>query len=175
MLQPLCRKIPVATVIQTHGVNGELTVELTPPADPVDDFRPGEPLIAEIDGLDVPFFIGSVRPRGPQSLLLTLDEVRSEADAADLLGHTLYVYTDASATADDDGFDSESLVGYQLIDADRGPLGPIADIVELGPGCWYFTVQGLGVHIPIVDEFFQEVDPRTRTVRMQLPQGLLEL
>lgn len=171
MLVPGKVKIAVATVIKPHGIKGELSVELTDMAEPDEDFAPGGCLIAEIDGLDVPFFVASSRPRGSESLLLKLDDVESEADAAALAGRRLYVYADPEEAEE---LTAGDLVGYELVDAATGArIGRVEDLTELTPGAWYFDLGGR--LIPAVDEFIADVDHDARTVLMTLPEGLLEL
>lgn len=175
MLEPGKVKIAVATVIKAHGIKGELNIELSDSAEPDDDFAPGACLIVEIDGLDVPFFVGSARPRGPESMLLTLDEVTTEAEAAALAGHTLYIYADPEE-AGADGLTAGELLGYEITDADTGAtIGRVDELTELTPGSWYFVLEGSGKLIPAVDEMILAVDSEARRIEMRLPQGLLEL
>lgn len=176
MLLPDCMKVAVGHVAKTHGVKGEMAVMLDPGFDL--DLEPGSPVIVEMDGLDVPYFIEAVRPRGSESILLTLDGIESEADAAELTGHTLYIYVASDEMdadfADDDEFTADRLVGYTIVDGDV-TVGRIADVRELGPGCWYFVLEDSGTLIPIADEFITEIDHASRTLAMNLPVGLLDL
>lgn len=175
MLEPEKVKIAVATVTKTHGIKGEMNIELTDFAEPDDDFAPGACLIVEIEGLDVPFFVASSRPRGPESMLLMLDDVNSEAEATSLCGHSLYVYTDETAT-DGDELTAGELIGYTIIDADSGnPVGKVSDLKELTPGSWYFVTEPDDRLIPAVDEMILSVDSDRRAIEMRLPEGLLEL
>lgn len=168
-------KLPVATAIKTHGVGGELAMQLTDMADPDGDFSPGQCLIAEIEGLDVPFFIASSRPRGTQSVLVTFDEAQSEELARPLVGLTFSALADPDDLAPDSDGDLTAghLRGYTLI-ADGKPLGTIDDIVELTPGCWYLQLAD-GRLIPMVEEFITAIDPEAHTLCMSLPEGLAEL
>lgn len=171
MLAPDKVKIAVATIVKPHGIKGELNIELTDMAEPDEDFAPGACLIMEIDGLDVPFFVASSRPRGAESMLLTLDDVDSEADAAPLVGNRLFVYADPEP---DDSLTAGDLRGYEIVDVRSGAqAGRIDDVIELTPGAWYFNAGGR--LIPAVDEFIAEIDHDRRTVGMTLPEGLLEL
>lgn len=166
-------KVAVATVVKTHGVKGELNVALTDMAEPELDFAPGACLIAEIEGLDVPFFIKGSRARGADSLLLQFDEVQTDAEAAALQGLTLYALTaPAELEVDPDDLTAGALVGYDVV-ADGQNLGTIADLQELTPGQWFFIVDER--MIPAVDEFILEIDPEQRVVTMELPEGLTEL
>lgn len=173
MLLPGKVKIAVAKVIKTHGIHGELNVELTDLCEPDEDFAPGACLIAEIDGLDVPFFVSSSRPRGAESYLLTLDDLTTDADAATLQGHTLYIYADPEEI-DGDDLQASQLIGFSIIDAGTNTeVGTIDALTELTPGAWYFDLNGR--LIPAVDEFITGINPEQRTVLMNLPEGLLEL
>lgn len=173
MLLPGKVKVAVAKVIKTHGIHGELNVELTDLAEPDEDFAPGACLIAEIDGLDVPFFVASSRPRGAESYLLTLNDITTDVDATEILGHTLFIYADPEEI-DSDNVQASQLVGFQVVDSATGSVaGTIDALTELTPGAWYFD---LGDRlIPAVDEFIADIDPARRAVIMNLPEGLLEL
>ncbi len=170
MLAPGKVKVAVGTIIKTHGIKGELNVELTEMAEVADDFAPGACVILELEGLDVPFFVGGCRQRGADSVLLTLDDVDSDADAAPLVGLTIFVYADPAEL--DDELTAGDLVGFTLM-TKGAPIGRIDDLVELTPGSWYFSVGGQ--LIPAVDDFIDEIDAERLTVAVTLPDGLLEL
>lgn len=174
MLEPDKTKLAIGRILKPHGVKGELNVEFFDCAEPDDDFAPGSCLIIEIDGLDVPFFVASVRPRGSASVLLTLDEVSSEADAASFTGQTLYVYADADSEAED--LTAGELIGYEIFDAETSQsVGEVEDLIELTSDNWYFSMKGSGKLIPAVDEMILDVDAEARAITMALPAGLLEL
>ncbi len=171
MLAPGKVKIAVGTILKTHGIKGELNVELTDMAEPDSDFAPGACVILELDGLDVPFFVGSCRPRGAESVLLTLDDVASDSDATSLVGLTIYVYADPAELGEE--LTAGDLVGFTLTTDSGEAIGRIDQLVELTPGAWYFSVDGR--LIPAVDDFICAIDPEGLTVTVSLPEGLLEL
>ncbi|MDE7110868.1 MAG: hypothetical protein K2O38_03085 [Muribaculaceae bacterium] len=173
-------KLPVATVVKPHGIKGELNILLADMAEPDEDFVAGACLIIEIEGLDVPFFVKSARSRGSDSMLLMLDEVSNEKEAATLAGKTLYVYANPDSPDADDEAEGEltagALIGFDIVDSETGTtIGRIADLTELTPGCWYFVLEGSEKLIPAVDEMICGVDAASRTVAMDLPEGLAEL
>lgn len=173
MLAPGKVKIAVGKVLKTHGIKGELNVELTDNAEPDEDFATGNAVIVEIDGLDVPYFVGSARPRGSESILLTFDDLTSDSEAAALVGHTLYVYVDPEEA--DDGLTAGELIGYTLIDHNTGEkIGEVQELTELTADAWYFQLDD-GRLIPAVNEFIDDIDHEQHTVDVTLPEGLLEL
>ncbi len=170
-------RVAIGTVIKPHGIKGELNVLLTDMAEPDEDFAPGACVIIEIEGLDVPFFVGSSRSRGGDSMLLTLDEISDEREAAELSGKTLYIYADPDELGnEEDELTAGALIGYEIHDSETGEtLGRIADLTELTPECWYFVIEDTEKLIPAVDEMIREIDPDNRIVSMSLPEGLAEL
>lgn len=170
-------RLAVGTIMKPHGIKGELNVLLDDRAEPDEDFAPGACVIIEIEGLDVPFFVATARSRGGDSMLLTLDEVNNEREAAELTGKTLYIYVDPdSLEGDDEEMTAGALIGYDIHDSASGQsLGRIADVQELTPGCWYFVIEGSEKLIPAVDEMIEEINSTNRIVGMNLPEGLVEL
>ena len=168
-------RLAVGTIIKPHGIKGELNVMMSERAE-VEDFAPGACLFIEIEGLDVPFFVGAMRSRGADSLLITLDEIADEKQAAELTGKTLYAYVDPAELDDDEEMTVGALIGYEVIDGSSGDsVGHIADVQELTPGCWYFVLEETEKLLPAVDEMISEIAPETRRVTMDLPEGLAEL
>lgn len=171
-------RLAVATIIKPHGIKGELNVLLADMAEPEIDFAPGACVFIEIEGLDVPFFVASARSRGGDSLLLTLDEVTDEKEAAQLAGKTLFTLADPDEIGDDEEEEMTAgrLIGYEIYDATTdAPVGRIEDVTELTADCWYFVIEGSGQLIPVVDEMIREIDHESRSILMELPLGLSEL
>ena len=69
---------PIGKFHKTHALKGELNAVLDVEADLIDTKRP---LIVDIDGIFVPFYCDSVRPKGHFSSLVKLQGIDSEADA----------------------------------------------------------------------------------------------
>ena len=175
MLLPGKIKVAVATVTKAHGIKGEMNIALTDMAEPDDDFAPGSCLIVEIEGLDVPFFVASSRPRGSESMLLTLDEVTTQQQAAAMTGLTLYVYADPDEV-DAEGCQAGALTGYTIMDATTGrTIGRVERVEELTPGQWFFVMEDTGMLVPAADELVTDLDHEGRVITMALPEGLTEL
>ena len=70
-----------------HALKGELNVILDVDADYIEE---GYPLIVEMDGLYVPFFPDSVRPKGSQSFLIHLKGIDTADEARAMVNKTIY-------------------------------------------------------------------------------------
>lgn len=175
----------VARVRRPHGVRGELAVEaLTDEPDAI--LASGRRVFqGTVDGalwLDP-------RTRAPRELhvtglrpvkdgwLLTLAEVTDRTEAERWNGRHLLVPVEELSEPDPGEVFAHELVGMTLADADTGaPIGEVVEFYELPQGLLLEcrTPAGALVNVPFVDEFVDAVDRGTRTIRVRLPDGLLE-
>lgn len=166
-----------------HGIKGEIVATL----DEDIDLSRLNYIVTVIDGLHVPFFINSLRPRSAESVLLTLDGINNERDASELSLLPLLVrktdLTHLGLDEDDgDGLSAYDLVHYKLFDETYGSraveLGVIEAIRELTAENWVFEVKtsdNRTILVPIADELITDIDQDSQTITMNLPAGLTDL
>lgn len=170
--------VEIGSVQKPHGIQGEIVVTL----DRDVDFDELPCVVIEIDGLWVPFFIDGCRPRGAESVLLHLEGIESERDASELLRKTVYAVREQLPDDDDDtdGFTADRLIGYTLCDdnSDGATVGEIEAIREITSANWLFEVRaadGRELLIPIATDLITGIDADSRTLYMELPEGLTDL
>lgn len=173
---------PIGRVLKPHGISGEMSVLFTVD-EPADVMGAVRCLIFDIDGIYVPFFAESVRPRGSESLLIKFDGIDSDALAAEFTGRTVFVLTeefpedDDDAEIDPDNLYAGQLAGFAALTDDGTPIGTIADIDEQTENVLFIveTPDADTVYIPVVDEFIAEIDIENRKIYFSLPEGILDL
>lgn len=169
--------VEIGEIIKPHGIKGEIVANIDTDVD-INDL---EYIITRIDGLEVPFFITSCRPRGAESVLLTLDGVNDERDAAELTHHPILVPRDKVSDQSDDQLTASDLIGYTLVDNSTSSdtkIGVISGIREMTEANWLFEVDNGSertILIPIADELISDIDTDTKRLTMTLPEGLVEL
>lgn len=162
-----------------HGINGEINAYLDVDVDTDVMHR----IVLLIDGIYVPFFIGSIRRKGADTLILALDDVNNEHEAASLTNHVLYALTADGVTepdemSDEDGFYASDLIGYTLTDCDsKIKIGLIADIDDSTENVLFIVDRpdGSTVYIPVADELIGDIDTDSHILSMALPSGILDL
>lgn len=164
---------PVGRIIKTHGIKGELNAEW------LADVEPAELrcLIFDIDGIFVPFFLSSSRPRGTESYLLTFDGIDDERKAASLTGHDIYALRDELPEQQArDGFYADDLIGFATI-ANGKPLGTIEAYDDSTANVLFIVrrADGRQTYIPAAAEFIDSIDGEARTIAMTLPQEILTI
>ena len=90
----------IGRIIKTHGINGEVVVNI----DCDIDVAELSCIILDIDGILVPFFTESTRQRSTESILLKIDGIDNEIQAAEIVNHDIYAKKDELAfNEDEDG------------------------------------------------------------------------
>lgn len=160
-----------------HGIKGEISATL----DFDIDLAQIRCIVMEVDGIFVPFFISSVRPKTSETYLVTIDGIDSELKARTLTGKAFYVL-DSDIPEDDDADDEEGfyvadLVGYTLVDSEAGTVGEITDYNGATSNLLLIvtTPEGSEVYVPVADEYIDEINPDTNIIYTTLPSGIIDL
>lgn len=164
---------------KTHALKGELNAVLD--IDP-NYFTEGNAAIVEIDGIYVPFYISSIRPKGKTSFLLTIDGIESEKEAREFVNKAIYVEKSILASfldlEEEELLDEDDLTGYHIIDAPTGAqIGIVVALDTTTPNALFIvsTTDGDDIFIPAVDELIEDIDDDEKTITMSLPEGLMDL
>ena len=158
----------IAQVLKSNGRDGELLVSFTGIAP--EDIDLEEPVFVEIDGLPVPFYFESFQQRGNTRALVRLTGVRSLTDADELAGAVLYAEDDLYEDEDED------LTGWTVLDADGSEVGTVTAHEDIpgNPCVWVRTKKGEAL-LPLHEQLVLSVDEDAQTLRMVIPEGILDL
>ena len=158
----------IGQVLKSNGRDGELLVSFSGIAP--EDIDLEEPVFIEFDGLPVPFYFEAFSQRGNSRALVRLTGVHSLTDADELAGAVLY--------AEDDLYEDEEedLTGWTVLDADGTKVGTVSAHEDIpgNPCIWVETGHGECL-LPLREELVLDVDETEKTLRMEIPEGLLNL
>ena len=158
----------IGQVLKSNGRDGELLVSFSGIAPEEIDLE--EPVFIEFDGLPVPFYFESFTQRGSSRALVRLTGVHNLTDADELAGAVLY--------AEDDLYEDEKedLTGWTVLDADGTKVGTVTAHEDIpgNPCIWVETGRGECL-LPLREELVLDVDETEKTLRMEIPEGLLDL
>lgn len=164
---------------KTHALKGELNVLL--------DIEPeylqeGNPAIIDIDGIYVPFYAESIRPKGNFSYLVKFQGIDSEFEARKFVNKVVFALRDKlkdfiSENYDEDFELLDELIGYEIEDTEFGKIGKVVDIDTNTENQLFIveTPSGKTIFIPLAEDFILEMDRSEKKILMDLPQGLLDL
>lgn len=165
---------------KAHGIDGEINASWLIDTDLVSELSC---LVCEMDGIFVPFFVESCRPKGMTTLLLTIDGFDDEQQVSALVGKDIFALkTDYDELAhnqvddDDDELPLDYFIGFTL--TDRGErVGEIVDIDDATDNVLFMVRRDddTVVSIPAVDDLIDSMDMDNRLIDMNLPEGLLSI
>ncbi|MDE7165734.1 MAG: ribosome maturation factor RimM [Bacteroidaceae bacterium] len=153
-----------------HGVRGEITFSFTTD---VWDRVEADYLILMVDGIPVPFFLEEYRFRGEYSALLKFTELDSIDAIQDIVGVEVYFPYSLTPDNDDADYTWNYFEGFRVIDAEAGDLGCIVRVDDSTQNVLFELENGL--LLPAVEAFISSIDHDNRAIRMQLPDGLLDM
>ena len=156
-----------------HGVHGELVFTFVDDAFDNDEC---DYLFCKLDGIFVPFFIEEYRFRSDTMALMKLEGVDTADQARMFTQVEVYYpkkYADKSTGA---ALASDYLIGYGVEDRREGYLGQVTKVdcstlnVLLAIKCGDEELL-----IPAHEELIDEIDDEKKTIKVNLPEGLLGL
>lgn len=163
---------------KTHALQGELNAILDVEEDYVEA---GHPFIVEVEGIPVPFYPESIRPKGNTSYLVKLAGIDTQEKAQEFVNDSIYGLRKDLADyfeSDPEEMVTESdLLGAQVVDDEKGEIGILTHVDTSTPNTLLIveTPSGEEVFIPYVDEFIQSYDPERKVIHVSLPEGLAEI
>lgn len=170
--------LTVARVRRAHGLAGEVLVHAeTDDGDEV--FRAERRLaVRPPRGGRTPFEELTVVESRPHrgGYLLQFREIGDREAAGMLLGAELLMEREELRPLGEDEYFLHELVGLEVVDAERGSIGPIVDVYDTaGQVLAAVRFEGRELLFPLRREMVRSVDMESRRIDVELPAGLLEL
>jgi 16S rRNA processing protein RimM len=165
----------IGFIRKTHGIHGDLVLEFEPHFEySVED---AERFFVELDGLLVPFLLRDegLRFKTENSAIISLELVDTEKYAKRLVGNSVYLFQTEIVDEPEQSLESR-FVNYLLIDELIGEVGMINQVDDYA-GNIVITVlyKGEEVLIPFNEELLIEVNEAQKTIKLKLPEGLIEI
>ncbi|MDO5375645.1 ribosome maturation factor RimM [Staphylococcus rostri] len=164
-------KIEVGTIVNTHGIKGEVKVKSNSDFTDV-RFQPGEVLQAELNGKTTALTVRSYRMHKGLHML-TFEGIHNINDIEHLKGATLTQERDhEEITLEENEFYYSDIIGCTVFNGDEA-IGRVTEIFETGANdVW--VVKGEKEHlIPYIADVVQSVDVEARKIVITPMEGLL--
>ena len=165
--------IRIGKIVATHGLTGSLI--LTHVLDNSTWLKKGHVLHVEMQkGSFIPHFISQCKAGNKGEYIVNIEDLDKVESAKKLV--TKHVYADESLLT---GFAKTSpllWIGFTLTDKHKGKIGQIEDVVQTGSQ-WLATLtyENTEILIPLVDQTIEDVNIKTKTIKVDLPDGLIEV
>lgn len=170
--------IQIGKFTKTFGTEGFLRCKIEEAY--LENFLSSKHLFVKLAGQPVPFFPEQIE-KEPE-LQVQLDELTSRESAQQLTGKAIFLrpedFTSPAAASNPDllAQQYERWRGFTIIDQELGKIAPIEDFMELPQQILaVINYKGKEVLIPFTPEIILDIDEASKTLSMDLPDGLLDL
>jgi len=171
--------IPAGRINRLFGTDGGVMLSLY--ADFPEEFDTGTPLLVTIDALEVPLYCERFERRGTSGAVASFADFDTERRAQELVGLEFRIECEEE---DDDEFYLEDLIGFAVTCTEAGADGAKGAAAFTGSVTDYYDsdanplfeleIGGRTVLVP-AEEFIAHIDFEGRTMKLVLPEGLLDL
>ena len=166
--------LEIGIIVKTRGINGELILETK---DSTIQENIKESMLIEIDGLLVPFFINQINNVSSNRVRIIFDWVDNENKANKLVNCPAFLETKQITSKGNNETLSPSLLeGFNVVDSIKGPIGSVLQFIEQENNpLLIIKYERNEILIPFQDQLIQKIDPKTKTIYIDAPEGLIDL
>jgi 16S rRNA processing protein RimM len=165
--------VRIGKIVATHGLQGAVILKHITGSN--DWLKADDVLFIELRKESyIPHFVVQCKASNDEEYIVTMEDISAVEEAKKLVGRPVYVKEDILVGT---AKDSPLLwIGFNLVDKQKGSLGPIEDVMQVS-GQWLakITIEGKEVLIPLVEQMLIEVNVRNKYIRMDLPEGLIDV
>lgn len=177
MTRPIIKEecTEIGFIQKPHGIHGEVSLKFDPGLDLT--IEESEYLFIEIEGGLVPFYIEDegLRFRSAEAALVKFRFVDSQEKAKEISGNPFFVFTD-EITVDEEDFAPSLLIDFNVFDKTKGAIGKITQVDDFS-GNMVLTIEHNNTEfmVPLSDEILTEIDEENKQIKLNCPEGLLDL
>ncbi len=160
-------------ITKTHGFKGNLILHLE--TDEPELYENLESVFIEKDGMLVPFFFEFAQPYSQGKLLVKFEDIAPE-EAERLVNRQIYLPLETLPELDGTDFYYHEITGFKVIDSKHGKIGEIQSVNDSGAQA-LFEIRSANkeILIPVVDEWIKEVNRDEKFIKIETPEGLIDL
>ena len=156
--------------LKPHGTKGEIGLQ-------GDTFALGDGydfVACDIDGIFVPFFFESVRPKNGDTFIAKMERMESAEEVRYLTNREAFI--PRKWVEESDEVSLGYFIGFTATDKSLGNLGEIVEIDDSTINTLFVVEKdGEEILIPAQEEFIADIDHDGQTILFDLPEGLVSL
>ena len=133
-------------------------------------------LFINLNNVLTPFEVSSVIPKKPNRIRVKINGIDTENDTKELINKEIYLPTNSLPKTDENSFYYHEIIGYIVLDKYNKKVGNIIGVNDQSPQhLFQINASGKKTLIPITDSLIIKVDKKNKTIKMELPDGILDL
>jgi len=160
-------------IIKAKGLAGKITSYFD--ADDPERYSNIDAVFVGNDHQLIPYLVEEILQENDR-FVLKLEEVDNSDTANALKGSKLYLPLSALPKLEEDEYFLHELVGFSIIDNEKGEIGEVDNVIDMNNNLLLSTVfEGKEILIPVNDAVVYKVDKTKKLVYTNLPEGLIDI
>ncbi|MDO4763184.1 MAG: ribosome maturation factor RimM [Flavobacteriaceae bacterium] len=160
-------------ITRKHGLSGNVILKLD--TDQPELYKKLESIFIEINGLLVPFFIEKISWSKQDALNILLKN-SSEALVEQVIGKSVYLPLSTLPKLSGKQFYYHEVIGFEILEKEGKTCGTIVSVNDQTAQHYFILhLADKEIIIPIVKEWILEVNREEKQIKMQLPEGLIDV
>ncbi len=162
-------------IVKSHGLDGKVQAFFD-----VEDpslYSKITAVFLEQKGALVPYFIESIGSSSDgEKIFMKFEDIGHKDQADELKGSKLFLSLEFLPKLEKDSFYFHDVIGFAVEDLKKGAIGTVKEFVEAGPQLiMVVSFEDKEILIPFHDDFFVQVIHDKKEIKMDLPNGLVDL
>ena len=148
--------IEIGNINKPHGIAGEMSATFICG---IDDLQELSCIILDIEGIFVPFYIETIRPKNSDTALIKIDGVENEIQVKDFANKKIFALKDEVEEIESDENDAYYFIGFSILDKKAGKIGIIENVDDSTENYLFEvkTEDNQDVLIPITTDFIEQI------------------
>ncbi len=135
-----------------------------------------ESVFVDINETLIPFFIEESSLHKNDFLRIRFEDMSTEEDAEDIMNCGIYLPLKMLPKLEGNKFYFHEVIGFTINDRRLGDIGTIESINDsTAQPLFEVKFNGRELLVPMIDQFLVEIDRQNHVVKMDLPEGLVEM
>ncbi len=161
-------------ILKPIGGKGDLLIILD--VDNPSKYQKLESVFIGIGHDRVPFFFKSITLRENNRAVIRFEDVNSTEEADIFRGKELFLPVSMLPQLKGKKFYFHEIKGFNVIDTAHGNIGIVQSVLDLPhQSLLQILFTGKEILIPMTDEVILKIDRRKKEIRIQAPEGLIEI
>lgn len=160
-------------ITRKHGLQGNVFLKLD--TDQPEMYNKLEGIFVEVNGLLVPFFVAKQQWSKNDTLIISFKN-STEALVEQTIGKDVYLPLSTLPKLSGKKFYYHEVIGFEILDENGTSCGKIASVNDQTAQHYFILdLDGKEIIIPIIRDWIMEVNRDEKFIKMQLPEGLMDV
>ncbi len=160
-------------IVKAYGKKGEFNVVLD--TDNPENYKDLKSVFLDLKGNLIPYFIENIQIKNNKAIIKLKDVLTPEI-AEMFVNAEIFLPLDHLPKLTGNKFYYHDIIGYSIIDKTYGSIGKVEKVLDLPQqAILQIKYKNKEILVPITDEIIKIVDRNNKQIKIEAPEGLIEI